>query len=81
MEATMARLTSNARNALAPSKFALPGGKFPVENAAHAVAAKRLVGRSVAAGNITPQQAVTVRHRADNVLGETDSTYHNMPGK
>jgi hypothetical protein len=59
------------------SKFALPGGKFPIGDTSHAVAAKRLVGRSLAKGNITPAQAATVRHKASQVLGETDSTYHN----
>jgi hypothetical protein len=55
----------------------LPGGKFPIGDTSHAVAAKRLVGRSLAKGNITPAQAATVRHKASQVLGETDSTYHN----
>lgn len=33
--------------------------------------------RAEDAGNITPAQAATIRHRADHVLGEKDSTYHN----
>jgi hypothetical protein len=73
----MAVLTAKARKAIPPSKFALPGGKFPIENKKHAKAAKSLVGRSLAKGNITPAQAATVRHKASAVLGETDSTYHN----
>lgn len=60
----------------AASKFALPGGKFPIGDRKHAKAAKSLVGRSLAKGNITPAQAATVRHEASQVLGETDSTYH-----
>jgi hypothetical protein len=55
----------------------LSDGRFPVENKAHAVAAKRLVGRSLSKGNITPPEAAKVRHRADVVLGENDSNYHN----
>ena len=57
------------------SKFALPGDKFPIGDKSHAVAAERLVGRSLAKGNITPAQAATVKHKAKQVLGETDSTY------
>jgi hypothetical protein len=73
----MATLTTKARKAIPASKFALSDGRFPVENKAHAVAAKRLVGRSLSKGNITPPEAAKVRHRADVVLGENDSNYHN----
>lgn len=59
------------------SKFALPGDKFPIGDKPHAVAAERLVGRSLAKGNITPEQAAHVKHEAAQVLGQTDSTYHN----
>jgi hypothetical protein len=76
----MAVLTAKARKAIPPGKFALPG-KFPIEDKAHAVAAERLVGRSLAKGNISPAQAATVKHKAAHVLGETDSTYHNAPGR
>jgi hypothetical protein len=60
----MAKLTTAARNNLSGSVFALPGRKFPIEDRAHAVAAERLVGRSLKKGNITPSQAATVRRKA-----------------
>lgn len=76
----MTVLTAKARKDIPSSKFALPGGRFPVENPVHARAALSGASRSLAKGNITPEQAATVRHRAESVLGETDSTYHNCPG-
>jgi hypothetical protein len=73
----MAVLTTKARKRLAPSKFALPGGRFPIENKAHAADAKARATQGLAKGTLTPAEAATVRHKADVVLGETDSTYHN----
>jgi hypothetical protein len=32
----MARLTAKARKAIAPRNFALPGGRYPIEDASHA---------------------------------------------
>lgn len=32
----MAKLTAKARKAIAPKNFALPGGRYPVEDASHA---------------------------------------------
>lgn len=32
----MTKLTANARKAIAPKNFALPGGRYPVEDASHA---------------------------------------------
>jgi len=60
----MAELTSANRNALSNKVFALPGRKFPIPDRSHAVAAERLVGRSLHAGNITEAQAETVRRKA-----------------
>jgi hypothetical protein len=72
----MAALTAKARKNILSSKFALPGGRFPVENKKHARLAIGGATRSERAGNITPEQATKVKHRADHVLGKTDSTYH-----
>jgi hypothetical protein len=66
----MAKLSTASRNSLADSVFALPGRKFPVNDKAHAVAAERLVGRSLKAGNITAGQAATVRSKAKRKLGK-----------
>lgn len=77
----MAKLTAKTRKKIAPSKFALPGkdgkpGKYPVENKSHAADAKAYATTELAKGKLTAAQAAKVRHRADVVLGETDSTYH-----
>lgn len=60
----MAKLTTSQRKALPKSNFALSGGRFPIPDKSHAVAAERLVGRSEKAGNITPAQAATVKRKA-----------------
>ena len=73
----MAALTAKTRKNMPPSKFALPGGHFPVEDKKHARLALSGASRSLAVGNITPEQAATVKHKAKCVLGENDSTYHS----
>ena len=73
----MAELTTKARKNIPASKFALPGGRFPVEDKPHAANAKARATQGLAKGTLTPEEAAKVRHRADVVLGEHDSTYHN----
>ena len=73
----MAVLTTKARKNMAASKFALPGGRFPVPDKAHAANAKARATQGVAKGTLSPEDAAKVRHKANQVLGETDSTYHN----
>jgi len=78
----MAVLTTNARKHLKPSTFGLPGKKaYPMPDKAHAGNAKARVTHALATGKVTPAEAATVRHKANVILGETDSTYHNQPGK
>ena len=60
----MSKLTTTSRNSLRDSVFALPGRKFPIPDRSHAIAAERLVGRSLKAGNISQAQAQTVRRKA-----------------
>lgn len=75
----MAKLTTQQRKALPSKTFALPGRRFPIPDKAHAVAAERLVGRSLKAGNITPSQAATVRRKAKAKLNngvKTGTHYH-----
>ena len=74
----MAVLSTKARKNLAPSKFALPGGRFPVPDKAHAANAKARATQGLAKGTLSPADAAKVRHKANVVLGETDSTYHNQ---
>ena len=75
----MSVLTTKARKHLKPSTFGLPGKKaYPVPDKAHAADAKGRVTQQLAKGNVTPAEAAEVRHKADVILGETDSTYHNQ---
>lgn len=74
----MAVLTTKARNKMPASKFALPGGRFPVPDKAHAANAKARATQMVAKGKLSPSEAATIRHKANSILGETDSTYHNQ---
>jgi hypothetical protein len=79
----MAKLSAAQRKNVPASKTGLPGkrtkkggavtGSFPMPDKAHAVAAERLVGRSVKAGNTTPAQAATVRAKAKRMLGKSKS--------
>jgi len=73
----MSVLTTKARKNLSASKFALPGGRFPVSDKAHAANAKARATQGVAKGTLSPADAAKIRHKANHVLGETDSTYHN----
>lgn len=75
----MAVLNAKARNKLAPSKFGLPDTEqYPMPDKSHAVDAKGRATQQLAKGNLSPEQASKIKHKADQVLGKTDSTYHNM---
>ena len=69
----MARLTAAKRNALPDSDFAGPNRTFPVEDKAHQIAAKRLVGRSVKAGNTSKSGAAKIKAKANKRLGADPS--------
>lgn len=73
----MAVLSAKTRHNMDPSKFALSGERFPVEDPTHARMALSGATRAENAGNISPAEAAKVRHKADAVLGVKDSTYHN----
>jgi hypothetical protein len=76
----MAVLTAKQRHAHtgAAKKFALPGERYPIGDRAHAGNAKARATQQLAAGNLTPAEASTVKHKANVVLGETDSTHHSV---
>ena len=75
----MAELTTKARKHLKPSTFGLPGKKaYPMPDKSHAGNAKARATQQLAKGNLTPAEAATIRHKANVILGETDSTYHNQ---
>jgi hypothetical protein len=59
-------------------KFALPGGRYPIGDRAHAADAKGRATQMLAKGKLSPANAAKIRHKANVVLGETDSTYHNQ---
>ena len=74
----MAVLTTKARKHLKPGTFGLPGKKaYPMPDKGHAANAKARATQGLAKGTLTPAEAATVRHKANAVLGECDSTYHN----
>ena len=76
----MARLSTRQRKNLPSGDFALSGGRFPIPDKAHAIAAERLVGRSLKAGNISASEAATVRRKAKAKLGTTMHKQGTVPG-
>lgn len=74
----MSVLKAKARNKLQASKFGLPKTRqYPEDTPRRAANAKARATQMVAKGKLTPAKAAQIRHRANIVLGETDSTYHN----
>lgn len=63
----MARLTAAQRNALPDSAFAGPNRTYPVPDKSHAIAAERLSGRGVKAGNISRATAKKIDRKASRV--------------
>jgi hypothetical protein len=64
----MTKLTTAARKRLTPSEFALPGGRFPIEDKAHARDAKARASRSYNAGRLSAAEKAKVDRKADAVL-------------
>jgi len=64
----MARLTTKARETLGSSQFALPGKKYPVEDAAHARNAKARAEQQYEKGNLSAKDKATVDRKADAKL-------------
>jgi hypothetical protein len=52
----MGKLNSKMRNALSSKSFALPGGRYPIEDASHA---RNALAR--ASGNATPAEQETIK--------------------
>lgn len=75
----MAVLKAKARNKLKAGTFGLPKQrKYPMPNKSHAADAEGRVTQALAKGDISPQDAAKVRHKAHVVLGTADSVYHNQ---
>ncbi len=66
----MSKLTSEARKRLPDSDFALPGGRFPIEDKAHARDAKARASQSYNAGRLSATAKAKVDRKADAVLGK-----------
>ena len=68
----MAKLTTAQRKAMPADQFALPGGRFPVEDKPHARNALARASQGVNAGTLSPGEAATVRRKANAVLGKAN---------
>ena len=66
----MAKLTAEARSKIPASKFALAGGRYPIEDRSHAANAKGRATQMIAKGKLSSSQAATIRRKADRVLGK-----------
>lgn len=65
----MAKLTAAKRKALPKNEFALPGiEKYPVNDKAHARAAKSRASEMEAKGKLTPSQKSKIDAKANKVL-------------
>ena len=69
----MAKLTTASRKKIPASKFALPGGRYPVEDKAHARDAKARASQQAHAGNLSAADKAKVDRKADAVLGKKAS--------
>lgn len=79
----MAKLTTDARNRLKSSSFALPGRRFPIQDAAHQRNALARASQGVKAGTLTPAEAAIVRRKANKKLGKSGTGVNadlNKPG-
>lgn len=81
----MAVLSSKARSALPSSSFALPGGRFPIEDKIHAQKALQLAPKSEAAGNISPAEVAAIRAKVRQRYGigggQPQSPLHALAGR
>ncbi len=66
----MPKLTTEDRKELPESKFALPGGRYPIEDKAHARNAKARAAQQVKKGNLSKAEEKKVDAKADRVLGK-----------
>jgi hypothetical protein len=66
----MSKLTTEDRKDLPARDFALPGGRYPIEDAAHARNAKARAAQQVKRGKLSKQDEQTIDRKADRVLGK-----------
>jgi hypothetical protein len=70
LEDIMGKLTTEARKKLPKSAFALPGGRYPVEDKAHARDAKARASQGYNSGHLTSAEKAKVDRKADAVLAK-----------
>jgi hypothetical protein len=70
MEPAMSKLTTSTRKKLSSSQFALSGGRYPVEDKAHARDAKARAAQQHNAGRLNAADQAKVDRKADAVLGK-----------
>jgi hypothetical protein len=66
----MSKLTTESRKKLPKSAFALPGGRYPVEDKAHARDAKARASQAYNSGRLSATEKTKVDHKADAVLAK-----------
>lgn len=79
----MAKLTTAERKEMPKSEFALPGGRYPVNDRGHAIAAKGRATQQLKRGNLTIAEAQKIRSKANRMLGHTHAagrTKADCPG-
>ena len=64
----MTKLTTQARKKLSSDQFALPGGRYPIEDKAHARDAKARASQQKNAGRLGAADKAKVDRKADAVL-------------
>jgi len=65
----MSKLSKAKRDAMPPSEYALPGKRFPLNDANHQRAAISGATRAERAGNISPSQEASIKAKARAKLG------------
>ena len=66
----MSTLSTKSRKSLPKDQFALPGGKYPVEDKAHAANAIARATQQYEAGKLSAADRAKVNSKANNVLAE-----------
>lgn len=66
----MAKLSTAQRDKMPAKDFALPGGRYPVEDASHARNAKARASQQYNKGNLSAAEKAKVDAKADKKLGK-----------
>jgi hypothetical protein len=70
MVKSMSKLTTATRKKLPDSAFALPGGRYPIEDKAHARDAKARAAQGYNSGRLSAAEKAQVDQKADAVLAK-----------